>query len=69
MPKSQIQKDIDDMQALAGVLELDRLKLVDGLLALQRTGKPYTDQDLQRLALYGDAIRSVREAIADSARI
>lgn len=57
---------LDEMQGFLGVLEHARLELVEAIVA--NSGKGYDDADLVKLALHGNAIQSVKDAIAFSVK-
>jgi hypothetical protein len=59
MPKPPIAP-IDEMEGLLDVLEHNRLELVE---AIASSDKGYNDKDMEKLALHGSAIQSVRDAI------
>jgi hypothetical protein len=53
--------DISDIEAFLGMLEHGRLEAVERIVA---KNEGYNDTDLQKLSLWGDAVASVRDAIA-----
>jgi hypothetical protein len=61
MPNPPIAK-IEDMEALLNLVELNRLELVEKIVAKSEQG--YDDRDLQSLGLHGNAVTSLRDAIA-----
>ena len=52
---------IGEMEGFAGLLEHARLELAEAIIA---SDKGYTNDDLEKLSLYGNAIQSVKDAIA-----
>lgn len=52
---------LDEMQGFLEMLEHARLELVEAIIA--QSDKGYDDRDLEKLALQGNAVRSVKEAI------
>jgi len=62
MPNPPIAK-IDDMEALLRLVELNRLELVEKIVA-KGDSQGYDDSDLQSLGLQGNAISSLQGAIA-----
>ncbi|TXL75620.1 hypothetical protein FHP25_13270 [Vineibacter terrae] len=56
------EADIDDMEGFLGLLEHARLELVEAVMA--NNTERYDEADLQKLALHGAAVQSVKDAIA-----
>lgn len=61
MPKP-LMAQIAELEGFVGELEQDRLELVEAIIAQSSNG--YNVADLEKLALHGNAIQSVKDAIA-----
>jgi hypothetical protein len=53
---------IEELEGFMGILEHARLELLEAIVARDK----YSEADLEKLALHGGAIQSVKDAIAFS---
>lgn len=58
MPENTGAMSADEIESFAGYLEFQRLELIETL----DVANSYTTEDLEKIALYGSAINSIRDA-------